>query len=242
MTKQLTISEFLTYVSIPIVGFAIVNPMGPSFMGFSIGRTSDGRSNLMFFSLNPFSQLIEEINKYNFDSKTIDVDYMFSNFTISKDIGNFLLSRKQSKQEFGTPTLLFGMLDLKSEDALDKETSILSDIVNYSSDPLGTLEILKKFPMNVMDRVSHEMDNINKSISPQKLMTKESFNELFSIICNPIHIKQEFKGFNIAWAGAIDYQKKSGNSNLVKNALSLEEGLKIIGNLFPSLFALMMKN
>ena len=93
-----------------------------------------------------------------------------------------------------------------------------------------------------MDRVSHEMDNINKSISPQKLMTQESLNELFSIICNPIHIKQEFKGFNIAWAGAIDYQKKSGNSNLVKNALSLQEGLKIIGNLFPSLFALMMKN
>ena len=223
MTKKLTISEFFTYVSIPIVGFAIVNSMGPSFMGFSIGKTSDGRSNLMFFSLNPFSQLIEEISKYNFDSKTIDIDHMLSNFAISKDIGGFLLSRKQNDQEFGTPTLLFGMLDLKSEDALDKETSILSDIVNYSSDPSYTLENLKKFPMNVMDRISQEMEDINNIKSNKKIINQENINELFSIICNPIHIKQEFKGFNIAWAGAIDYQKKSGNFNLVKNALSLEE-------------------
>ena len=83
--------------------------------------------------------------------------------------------------------------------------------------PLSTLENLNQFPMNVMDRVSHEMSKIapNSGQSTEKQSpTDTQVSEILDHICNPEHIKQEFKGFNIAWTGAINFQKERGNVNL----------------------------
>ena len=99
--------------------------------------------------------------------------------------------------------------------------------------------------MNVMDRVSHEM-----SLSPlglddneeKQIPSDEQLIEIIGHICNPEHIKQEFKGFNIAWEGAINFQRENGNIQLADSALGLEESLGVIGKLCPSLFQLSMEN
>ena len=56
------------------------------------------------------------------------------------------------------------------------------------------------------------------------------------------HIKQEFQGFNIAWEGAIQFQRDNGNTELANSAVSLKDSLGIIGRLFPSLLYLMSEN
>lgn len=76
MAKEISFPDFLRAVVIPMFGFAIVNPMGPTFMGFAIGKSKSGNASLIFFSLNPFNQLAEEITEYNFDPNTVDHDSM----------------------------------------------------------------------------------------------------------------------------------------------------------------------
>ena len=96
--------------------------------------------------------------------------------------------------------------------------------------------------MNVMDRVSYEMSKIapnSGQSSKQRSPTDTQLSEILDHICNPEHIKQEFKGFNIAWTGAINFQKERGNVDLANNALSLQESLGHILRLFPPLLHLM---
>ena len=242
MTREISFPDFLRAVSIPMFGFAIVNPMGPTFMGFAIGKSNSGDASLLFFSLNPFTQSAKEITTYNFDPLTIDLDLMLREFEIFSAIDKFLLLQKSNKNEFGTPTLLLGVLDANSEEAIKEERLISLSIIRHSNDPLSTLQSLNQFPMNVMDRVSHEMSKIapNSGQSSEKQSpTDTQVSEILDHICNPEHIKQEFKGFNIAWTGAINFQKERGNVNLANNALSLQESLGHILRLFTPLMHLM---
>lgn len=242
MAKEISFPDFLRAVAIPMFGFGIVNPMGPTFMGFAIGKTKSGNSSLLFFSLNPFSQIAEEISTYNFDPQNINADSLFKDYGLCFDIDKFLVGKKSNGQEFGTPTFLFGNLGGETTEALDEQQLIVLSIIRNSNDPLRTLQILNDYPMNVMDRVSHEM-----SLSPlgsenneeKQVPSNEQIIEITSHICNPEHIKQEFRGFNIAWAGAINFQRDNGNTQLADSALGLDESLGVIGNLFPSLFQLM---
>ena len=75
-----------------------------------------------------------------------------------------------------------------------------------------------------------------------KHATDEELMKIVAHICNPDHIKQEFKGFNIAWTGAINFQEENGNVSLVKTAVKLEEAIPIIAKLCPPLFALMAED
>lgn len=245
MAEEISFPDFLKAVVIPMFGFAIVNPMGPTFMGFAIGKSKSGNASLIFFSLNPFNQLAEEITEYNFDPNTVDHNSMLTKYGICFDIDKSLVKKKSNEQEFGTPTLLFGTLDGKTEEAINEQQLITLSIIRHSNNPLRTLQNLREFPMNVMDRVSHEMSlsgsgerNFDKKQTP----TDMQLLELIGHICNPEHIKQEFKGFNIAWTGAINFQKDNGNIQLSDSAMNLEQSLGVIGRLFPSLFQLMMEN
>ncbi len=244
MSKQMSLDDFVASVAIPMFGFAIVNPMGPSFMGFAIGRTNTGNANLMYFSINPFSQTAEEVSKYQFDPKTVNTERMLGDYLIAEDIKSYLIGKKNDEQEFGTPTILFGVLDGESEEAINEQRQITYDIIRYSSNPNQTLDNLKQFPMNVMDRVSHEMNSMDLSAPTSTKRTSEveenAIIEIAGHICNPEHIKQEIRGFNIAWTGAINFQKEHGNTSLVDNSLELENALKVIGNLYPSLLRLMV--
>jgi hypothetical protein len=243
MAKEISFPDFLRAVAIPMFGFAIVNPMGPTFMGFAIGKTNSGNSSLLFFSLNPFSQTAEEISTYNFDPQNITDDSLLKDYGLCFDIDTFLVAKRSNGKGFGTPTLLFGTLDGETTEALDEQQLIVLSIIRHSNDPLRTLKNLNDYPMNVMDRVSHEMSLIplrfNNSEEKQ-VPSDEQLIDIISHICNPAHIKQEFRGFGIAWAGAIKYQRDRGNIGLANSALGLKEGLDVIGKLFPSLFQLML--
>ena len=98
--KEISFDEFRTRVAIPLFCFAIVNPMGPTFMVLAVGRMSDGRSNLMFASLNPFSQTAESIEEYNFDANTIDYDNLLKEHSIADDINEFLVENWNSDSVF----------------------------------------------------------------------------------------------------------------------------------------------
>ena len=246
MANEISFPDFLRAVAIPMFGFAIVNPMGPTFMGFAIGKANSNTANLMFFSLNPFSQTAEEITKYDFDPHNVDLETMLEDFDITSDIDDFLVQRKSSQEGFSTPTLFLGTLGGETESSIIEQRSITISVIRHSTDPVRTLENLDLFPMDVMGRVSHEMQNMVSVLDNDPSRVKRpSDTELLKIvahICNPEHIKQEFKGFNIAWAGAINFQEENGNIMLANNAVKLEEAIRMIGKLFPSLFALMAED
>jgi hypothetical protein len=83
---------------------------------------------------------------------------------------------------------------------------------------------------------------VDNDSSGVKHLSDAKLIKIVAHICNPEHIKQEFKGFNIAWAGAINFQEENGNIMLANNAVKLEEAIRMIGKLFPSLFALMAED
>ena len=171
---------------------------------------------------------------------------MLEDFDITSDIDDFLVQRKSSQEGFSTPTLFLGNLGGETESSIIEQRSITISVIRHSTDPVRTLENLDLFPMDVMGRVSHEMQNMVSVIDNDPSRVKRpSDTELLKIvahICNPEHIKQEFEGFNIAWAGAINFQEENGNIMLANNAVKLEEAIRIIGKLFPSLFALMAED
>ena len=245
MVQEISFPDFLRAVAIPMFGFAIVNPMGPTFMGFAIGKTNSGNASLLFFSLNPFSQTAEEIKTYNFDPHEVDQDSLLTEIGLCFDIDEYLTIKKSNENEFATPTILFGTLDGESEEAINEQRLISLSIVRHSNDPIRTLNNLNQFPMNVMDRVSHEisMSPLGLEVAEEKQVPTDS--QLLAVlghICNPEHIKQELHGFNFAWAGAIQYQRDNGNAELANSAISLEDSLGIIGRLFPSLLYLMSED
>ena len=246
MANEISFPDFLRAVAIPMFGFAIVNPMGPTFMGFAIGKANSNAANLMFFSLNPFSQTAEEITTYDFDPQNVDLETMLDEFDITSDIDDFLVQKKLSQEGFSTPTLFLGTLGGETESSVNERRSITMSIIRHSTDPVRTLENLDLFPMYVMGRVSHEMQNmvsvVDNDSSGVKHLSDTELIKIVAHICNPEHIKQEFKGFNIAWAGAIKFQEENGNIRLAKNAVKLDEAIRMIGKLFPSLFALMAED
>ena len=60
MTKEISFPDFLNFL--PMFGFAVVNPMGPTF--HSIGKLNSGDV-IFICSLNPFTQSAKEITTYN---------------------------------------------------------------------------------------------------------------------------------------------------------------------------------
>jgi len=246
MNQGISFQDFLRKVEIPMFGFAIVNPMGPTFMGFAIGKKNSKTANLMFFTLNPFSQTAEEVSTYDFDPQTVDVETMLEDFDITSDIDDFLAQKKSCQEGFSTPTLFLGNLGGETESFANEQQLIIMSCIRHSHDPIRTLENLNLFPMDVMHRVSHEMQNmfsvIANDASGLKHATDEELMKIVAHICNLDHIKQEFKGFNIAWTGAINFQEENGNVSLVKTAVKLEEAIPIIAKLCPPLFALMAED
>jgi hypothetical protein len=238
--EEISFDEFRTLVAIPLFCFAIVNPMGPTFMVLAVGRISDGRSNLMFASLNPFSQTAESIKEYNFDANTIDYDNLFKEHSIADDINEFLVENWNSDSKHGTPTILCGgSFDSQDEEVLQKEIEILADIIMYSSNPVTTLSSLEKYPMNVIKRVSYEMENMFSHSPSTTTCGETELAKLLAIIINIEHLKQEFSGFLIAWNGSIDFQEKNGVKGLL-DSFSFDEMIEFVNALFPGLIRRVM--
>ena len=98
MVQEISFPDFLRAVAIPMFGFAIVNPMGPTFMGFAIGKTNSGNASLLFFSLNPFTQTAEEIKTYNFDPHDVDQNSMLIEYGLCFDINEYLTIKKSNEK------------------------------------------------------------------------------------------------------------------------------------------------
>jgi len=168
MTDKISIEEMLKQAPLPLVGFGIVNPMGPTLMGFSIGRVSSGESGLFWFSLNPFSQNTQLIFQYSFDIETVTPEILLENYDIEQQIIRFLKNNSDTSGGHGTPTFLLTSNDLDSPNGILKIENIIKEIIESSDDPQTTLDRLKKFPLNVWDRVTDEMNGIGNLLQKEK--------------------------------------------------------------------------
>ena len=238
--------EKLTKVTTALCGFGIVNPFGPTFMGYAIGGESVNKAELLFFSLNPFAQDVKVISEYPFDAHTIEFDEIFTKFEIVDDILSSLVEKKRQSAQFGTPTFLLINDESDAQKTWEHLAKISLDTIKYSSNPSDTLSNLRKFPMNVTDRVSHEIEGISgafrgENYSADQINSVEQ-TKLLEIISDHEHVKQEMRGFFTAWTGSIEFQKESGVDFLDNDAMDLKEFIRIVLKLFPSLSQLLMDN
>ena len=221
---------------VPLIGFGIVNPFGPTFMGYGFKRSPKDKIELIFFSLNPFKVFIDKLHTFDRGFLDDQIDAVILGAEATNIIQNFLFQKVSEKQAFGTPSFMCTNLDLWREELREPFQNIVFDTIKFSSDPHSTLTNLKAFPLNVMDRVSHEMKNFLDP-SNQVEAADEEIIELINIIVDDDHIDQELKGFFIAWDGAINHQAEQGSGQLASEAIDLESFLDILIRLFPDLFA-----
>ena len=236
--------------AIPLVAYGIVNPFGPTLMGFSVNPTSDGEGQIVFYSLNPFSQQIEFVSKGVFEIDEMKAHAPFRQLELQQSICEFLRKREEVSFASGTPSFLFYHWELyeKSDIVIQELINIAVCIVKYSSGQLKSLKDFKKYPLDVWSRVQKEVE---KSVGklPKLLIegdiptienradniTNEQIYEIIQIIGSSDHIKEEFKGFFYAWDGAIDFQRTNNNLALVENSVNLGELTNFVTPLLPSI-------
>jgi hypothetical protein len=107
------------------------------------------------------------------------------------------------------------------------------------------LDRLRRFPLNVWDRVQDEINNLGKILKNERKnkfkenITDSHLSELIGIIRNRKHVSQEMGGFIYAWKGAINFQRTKGSGILLKDALGTQKFAEILFTLFPDLMKLM---
>ena len=212
-------------------------------MGFATAKLDSGTSALFWFSLNPFSQNSKIIAQYSFDNEVPTMKILFENYGADKKIIEFL--QKKYQGSYGTPTfLLLPYFSGSPAEGLQYK-KIIHEIILNSKDPKPTLDRLKKFPLNVWDRVQDEIKDLGKILKHERKyelkeeITDSDLSELIWMIRNNKHISQEMGGFMYAWEGAINFQRTKGTGLLAKNALSTREFAGILFTLFPNLVKLM---
>ena len=236
MPDKMFLSNFEPDEFVPLIGFGIVNPFGPTFMGYGFKRSLNDKIELIFFSLNPFDVFIDKLHSFNQTFLDAQIEAVILGSEAPNIIQNFLSRKVSEKQAFGTPSFMCVNIDLWREDLREVIQGIIFDTIKFSSEPHSTLTDLKAFPLNVMDRVSYEM---RKSLDPGNLVqaTDEEIIELIGIIIDYEHVDQELKGFFIAWDGAINHQAEQGSGQLASDAIDLESFIDILILMFPDLFA-----
>lgn len=239
MPTTMPLGDFIESSAVSLFGYGIVNPFGPTFMGFSLCATADDTLELVFFSLNPFAQSVDRIAVYRPVAKGVALDQLFAQYHVYADIRRFIKARMESGTESGTPTLFFDAFINNPSFMNAERRDTARTIIRLSSDPKRTLTGLTRFPLNVMERVSDEMGNAGSmsesSAQSGPTATDAQVDQILSIICDEKHLKQELKGFIYGWNGAIEFQKTSGSGALAKDALQPVEAIQLILSLFPSI-------
>lgn len=239
MGKEIPFELFSQRVSIPILGTAIINPYGPTFAGYVPCANDEGAFDLVEFSLNPFGQSAEGIAVYQPIPEKLDLPDLFSRFGVYSDIRAHLLKLKNAGTSSGTRTILVDRFQGIGDFQVAERRLTLEAVVRYSGDASSTLALLRSYPLNVMNRVSHEMDvaaeSIGKGPPKPKAITDQEVVELVSIITEPNHIRDELGGFIYGWGGSIEMQKKVGNTGLANSAVDVKTALTMILTWFPLL-------
>ena len=184
------INKILNNESISLFGYGIVNPMGPTFMGFSLNQNSENTTELNHYSINPFSQSTSTIEEYQLKISDFNKDKLFYDYNIPENIDHFL-----QKNQTGTPTLMFINNPSNDSETWTEAAKIASNIITLSSDPLTTYNNLKKFPNNVMERVSFEMNSIYSGNEKNEFIDEQKVLEMVMMFADQAHITQEMKGF-----------------------------------------------
>jgi hypothetical protein len=211
----------LSYVELtpmwPLVTYGIVNPYGPTLMGFGIiVHEEEDFTELAYYSLNPFQQEVLALGVFNVGVDPAEI--------IKASLGYFGISVG------GTPTLVLPPQLLPDGEIKSFFRVLLAQV----DDVLGTIELCRQFIGNPWDRVSEETKRATDTLvgnnggkAPRK-HTDADVDELLDIIWSEQHFMEELKAFGFAWNGSIDFQNSNGNSGLAETALSYERFTAIL--------------
>jgi hypothetical protein len=201
----------------PLVTYGIVNPYGPTLMGFGIiVHEEQDFTELTYYSLNPFQQEVKALGVFDTDTdpaETVKAALSLHNISVG-----------------GTPTLV-----LPSGRLSDIETrSFFKALLAHVDGVVGTIDLCRRFIGNPWDRVSEETKNATESLlssGSEKVSgshTDTDVDEFLDIVRSEEHFMEELKAFVYAWKGSIDFQKSSGSGALAGTALSYERFTGII--------------
>lgn len=236
--------------SVPIVAFGIVNPFGPTLMGFSIAKSSNDEGDLIFYSLNPFSQQVEYVTDENYSLDVIKTLGEIKGVNATGKICDFLKQKENYSVAHSTPSFFFYNRNLygSSDDTLKNMTHIAACVVKYSSGQIRSLEQFRKFPLDVWGRVQSQVSdtvnnlNFDLSITSEDALeskadkiSEQQIAQILNIIAQRQHIQQELDGFFFAWDGAIQFQRDHKNYARADNALKLDDLITLSTSLTPSL-------
>ena len=155
-------------------------------LSFSLNQNSENTTELNHYSINPFSQSTSSIEEYQLKISDFNKDKLFYDYNIPENIDHFL-----QKNQTGTPTLMFINNPSNDSETWTEAAKIASNIITLSSDPLTTYNNLKKFPNNVMERVSFEMNSIYSENEKNEFIDEQKVLEMVMMFADQSHISQE---------------------------------------------------
>ena len=186
----------------------IINPFGPTLTFLAtVGRAP--QRPLIYAMLNPFLCEVKQIGTY------VDGDSWFPDQEFAHLIEHLSGS---------CPTLVLTSISLDAE----TRSRVTEKLFAHFDDAEDTMEHVRDFFGNPMDRVSHSMGtNVPTPSAPPSDIQHAEWNE---IVSDTRHIWPELRAFMIAWDGSIN---KSGISDQMKYGALQTERVKSI--LFPLL-------
>jgi hypothetical protein len=204
----------------PLVTYGIVNPYGPTLMGFGIiVNEEEDFTELAYYSLNPFQQEVKALGVFDTDTAPIvSVKTALTRYDIS--VG-------------GTPTVVLPSRNFSNNDTRLFFKALLAGV----TDVTRTIDLCRRFIGNPWDRVSEETSSAMESLvggdegNNSRSHTDADVDELLNILQSEQHFMEELKAFAFAWNGSIDFQGSSGNKALAETALSHERFTGIIGKI-----------
>jgi hypothetical protein len=204
----------------PVVTYGIVNPYGPTLMGFGIiVHEEEDYPELSHYSLNPFQQNVTALGIFNTaDNLAESVNGALKHFDLFAG---------------GTPTLVLPSRFLADADFSSFYNILLSQV----DDLIGTIDLCRRFIGNPWDRVSEETKGAAESLlggdtdKVSAAHTASDVDEFLEIVQPEQHFMEELKAFAYAWKGSIDFQRSSGSGALAEAALSHTRFISIIGNI-----------
>jgi hypothetical protein len=161
---------------------AIVNPMGPTLTFLAtVGRAAERP--LVYAMLNPFRCEVKQIGTF-IDGETWFPDQAFA------DLFQYLSG--------SCPTLVLTSTSLDAE----TRSRVIENLFTLFDDAEDTIEHVRDFFGNPMDRVSHSMgiDVPAPAANPPEIQHAE-WNE---VVSDTRHIWPELRAFLFAWDGSIN--------------------------------------
>lgn len=233
--------------SIPLFVYGIVNPFGPTLMGFSLAPPISDKEGveavLIYFSLNPFSQHVDVVSEV-FSSRTSRETEVDNEFIA--DLSEYFERSRSEGSNFGCPTFVIFRSDFqdKSPAEILEELEITEEIVGNSSNAVDTLKNFESYPSDVWSRVNSEIDQFFDKANNETDLSQDNLNggkdvlsesqkkQLVKLIRSRSHIAEELGGFFYAWDGAI----LNANSEVLKSTALTKNQMLAFLPILPDVF------